>query len=148
MKCHRGHDKRPRYSRYRAVFGSTITELAAQSGCSPALIHVWLSALIPQELKKLDPRLLCCFGNIVQRCEDPRDKKYSYYGGKGVRNFLTIFDLVKLWHRDRAAHMRHPSIDRLDSNGDYTIQNSRFIEMETNRLRRFTKVLDSTGKNP
>jgi hypothetical protein len=40
-----------------------------------------------------------------------------------------------LWFRDKAYLMRHPSIDRIDSNGNYELNNCQFIEMKRNRVK-------------
>ncbi len=83
----------------------------------------------------VDP-LYKLLNNINQRCNYPKDKKYKYYGGKGIKNFLTLEDLKYLWNRDRAGLMKQPSIDRKNGNGNYTIENCQFIEMEANRKKR------------
>jgi len=77
--------------------------------------------------------LLCL---IKQRCNYPKDKKYKYYGGKGIKNYLSYENLCFLWERDKAIKMKHPSIDRIDSNKDYTLENCQFIEMAINRIKR------------
>lgn len=81
----------------------------------------------------LESKLKKTLSNITARCETPTAKKYSNYGGKGIKNFLTIADLIKLWHRDSAKDMRQPSIDRKDSDSDYTQENCRFVEFDDNR---------------
>lgn len=73
--------------------------------------------------------------NIKQRCEYPNDKKYKYYGGKGIKCLLTMSDLKFLWERDKANLMKQPSIDRLNPSGDYTLENCQFIEMQVNRKK-------------
>ena len=73
--------------------------------------------------------------NIRQRCNNPNDPKYVYYGGKGIKTFLSRNDIMEIWFRDKADMMKQPSIDRIDSDGNYTLKNSRFIEMAENRKR-------------
>jgi hypothetical protein len=82
-------------------------------------------------------RLQRLWGNINHRCSNPNDKKYKFYGGRGIKVFLTKEDLLNLWERDKACLLREPSIDRIDSNKDYEIDNCRFIEMNENRTRRY-----------
>lgn len=75
--------------------------------------------------------------NIKQRCNYPKDKKYKYYGGKGIRCFLELKDLIFLWNRDKANLLKQPSIDRINSIKNYTLDNCQFIEMSENRRKRF-----------
>ncbi len=77
--------------------------------------------------------------NIKQRCEYKKDKKYKYYGGKGIKCLLTLKDLTFLWNRDNAQLLKQPSIDRIDGTGNYTLDNCRFIEMSENRKKRVEK---------
>lgn len=72
---------------------------------------------------------------IKARCEHPKQPAYKYYGGKGIKNFLTNKDLEMMWHRDKAYEMKRPSIDRIDSKGDYTIENCRYLEISENARR-------------
>ncbi len=62
------------------------------------------------------------------RCNNPKHKKYKYYGGRGIQLLMNIADFKKLWFRDKAYLMKEPSIDRKDSNGNYTLNNCRFVE--------------------
>lgn len=73
--------------------------------------------------------------NINSRCNNKKDRKFEYYGGKGIKNFLTKKDIVYLWIRDRGFLLKQPSIDRKNSNKNYTRKNCRFIELENNRSR-------------
>jgi hypothetical protein len=72
---------------------------------------------------------------IRQRCSNPRHTVYRYYGGRGIKCFLTIEEIRFLWHRDGADTMKRPSIDRIDSNGNYELSNCRFIEHVENCKR-------------
>lgn len=84
----------------------------------------------------MERRLKKLLSNINYRCNYQLANKYKYYGGKGIRCFLSLEDLRLLWHRDGAAKMKQPSIDRIDVTRDYTLKNCQFIEMEENRKKR------------
>jgi hypothetical protein len=74
---------------------------------------------------------------IKQRCENPNSTFYNYYGGRGIENHFKSYDEVKfLWIRDNASQMKKPSIDRIDSNGHYCLDNCRFIELSENTAKR------------
>ena len=79
---------------------------------------------------KLNNLLQNRLNGINQRCANEKMRCYKYYGGKGIKNFLTRQDLMKLWFRDMAFKMKKPSIDRIDNNGNYIFENCRFIELE------------------
>lgn len=74
--------------------------------------------------------------NIRQRCENPRASKYQYYGGAGIKCRISSAELKAAYYRDHAWEMVCPSVDRIDSNGDYTPANTRWIEFSENRARR------------
>jgi|SRR6185369_15986131 len=83
----------------------------------------------------LDYRLKAILRTVVQRCDDPRHASYRWYGGKGIKNFLTFEDVKYLWFRDNAAAMKRPSLDRCDSSDDYNFDNCRFMELYDNQTR-------------
>lgn len=71
------------------------------------------------------------FTHAQQRC-----RRNSWYIQKGIKNLLTREQVKELWIRDKANLLKRPSIDRIDSNGHYSFENCRFIEL----------YLNSTGK--
>lgn len=80
-------------------------------------------------------KLKICWANLFIRLTNPKHPSYRYYGGKGIKNFLTFDDLKTLWERDGAASMVKASIDRINSDGHYTVENCRFIEQSENSKR-------------
>lgn len=62
----------------------------------------------------------------------------AYYK-RGTKFSMSVEEFKYLWFRDKAALMKRPSIDRIDSNGDYILSNCRFIELEQNRRRYWCK---------
>jgi hypothetical protein len=40
-----------------------------------------------------------------------------------------------MWFRDKAFEMKRPSLDRIDTTGDYCLDNCRFIELKENLHR-------------
>ncbi len=72
---------------------------------------------------------------IKQRCENPNDKNYKYYGDKEIKNYLTLVECEYMYNRDNAWDMNNPSIDRKDNDKHYTLDNCEFIEMTENSAK-------------
>lgn len=78
--------------------------------------------------------------DIKYRCDNPNSPKYKFYGEKGIKNFLDAKDVIFLWNRDNADLLKRASIDRIDSNGNYTLENCRFIEFYDNAMEGLRKT--------
>ena len=60
----------------------------------------------------------------------------SYNGQKRlIRNLISTGEIRELWFRDKAYNMERPSIDRINSTGDYIYENCRFLELIENQKR-------------
>lgn len=86
------------------------------------------------------------YSNAKNRCINPKYKSYPRYGGKGIKFLITMDELKYIWSRDKASLMRKPSLDRINNDGDYAIENCRFIELSENctkgnheKMRRINK---------
>lgn len=87
---------------------------------------------------------------MIRRCENPADKDYHNYGGRGISvcerwrdpksgfaNFLEDMD-----ERSSAGH----SIDRIDNGGNYEPTNCRWAtQAEQNSNQRRTKLISYNG---
>ena len=82
-------------------------------------------------------RWVITLNNVRARCNNKKNPKYKNYGGRGIKTFLSRDNMKYLWFRDKAGNMTQPSIDRINNDDHYTLENSRFIEMEDNRKKRF-----------
>lgn len=94
-----------------------------------------------RERSKLFP-WLAAYKNALARCRNPKHKSYYLYGGRGIKLLMTPNDFKQLWFRDKAHLMERPSIDRIDKDGSYTIENCRYLELteNINRARRRRKL--------
>jgi hypothetical protein len=81
------------------------------------------------------------------RCSNPSHIRYRYYGGKGIKVKMTVDDLVFLWERDKASAMKKASIDRIDSDKDYVVENCRFVELLENTTRARRALCEASVKH-
>jgi hypothetical protein len=58
---------------------------------------------------------------------------------------MTASDVEFLWNRDKAYLMKTPSIDRIDTLGNYSVLNCRFIENLDNKKRIRRKSLSTNN---
>jgi len=72
------------------------------------------------------------YAKAKTRCTNKKTKIYSRYGAKGILFLMTKEQFKFLWMLDNAGAMSHPSIDRVDSKGNYEFSNCRFLEKSEN----------------
>lgn len=76
------------------------------------------------------------WSNMRLRCYDPKHRRYSVYGGKGIRicdawlNSFTAF-----WQDMQEGYTDEMTIDRKNSNGDYEKSNCRWMTLAENSSR-------------
>lgn len=75
------------------------------------------------------------YKRITTRC-----CSHPFYKKMRVKNFLTPKDLEYLWFRDKAYLMKNPTIDRIKSKENYTVKNSRFLELSDNLKHRHRRL--------
>lgn len=72
----------------------------------------------------------------MYRTSNPKFEQYKDYGGRGIKCLITKEELKFLWFRDKAFMLKKPSINRIDNDGHYTVDNCNYIERgENSRLR-------------
>lgn len=127
-------------NKFKNKYGKTGVQLSKELNISYSTLKKWneQNCDIFYKAKELNSmkgnrQLQRVWLNIHYRCENPNDKKYKYYGGKGIRVELTKYELNTLWNRDNANSLKQASIDRINSSKNYVYSNCRFIEMEDNR---------------
>lgn len=98
--------------------------------------------------KRLKEPWFNILNSIKQRCNNPKNKYYKWYGKRGIQNnFKSANDIKFLWFRDKAHLMKKPSIDRIDNDGNYCIENCRFIELSENCRRANEKPIMQFDKH-
>ena len=100
-------------------------------------------------IKKQNPRLYKIWQGIRQRCNNPNDKDYQSYGGRGIKvckEWNKSSETFVKWALDN-GYMDNLSIDRKDVNGDYCPENCHWATwMEQARNKRKQKR-NKTGYN-
>lgn len=82
------------------------------------------------------------FISIKERCNNSKSTTYKKYGERGIKCLITEEELKELWYRDNAFLLKRPSIDRINNDGNYCIENCRFIELSENcKKDKFKSVL-------
>lgn len=79
------------------------------------------------------------WGSMIQRCENPRQDKFRYYGGRGISVCQSWRDSYEAFLND-VGRRPHPSmsIDRINNDGNYEPGNVRWAthKQQANNKRR------------
>lgn len=98
-----------------------------------------------------DSRLYGIYSGMKQRCYNPNNSHYKWYGGKGIticdewmnenglQNFIT-------WSLNN-GYNEHLTIDRIDSNLGYSPTNCRWLSASENSAKRKSIDFDLSSNN-
>lgn len=84
------------------------------------------------------------FNLIKQRCYNPKNPLYKYYGGRGIKiydEWLKNINIFIRWSIDN-GYFPELTIDRIDNDGDYVPSNCRWIEQKEQTRNRRSNVLN------
>lgn len=80
-----------------------------------------------------------------QRCTNPRDYDYTWYGARGIKVDpawgLKNYPVFREWAL-MAGYEPGLTIDRIDPDGDYTAENCRWITIQEQQKNRRKKEKD------
>lgn len=75
-------------------------------------------------------KLYQTYRNMIQRCENPHNTDYRYYGGRGIgvcSEWRNNFESFQKWAYEN-GYDPNLSIDRIDVNGNYKPSNCRWVD--------------------
>lgn len=87
-------------------------------------------------------RLYRIYKHMRRRCSDPKDIRYERYGGRGIRvcDEWSTFEPFAEWALSN-GYDDSLSIDRIDTNGDYTPDNCKWSTNSEQAVNRSTTCL-------
>lgn len=95
---------------------------------------------------KSNTKLYQVYSNVKGRCNNPNNKDYKYYGGKGVRLSEDWERHFTNFYRDmEESYKSGLELDRIDNDGNYSKENCRWITHKAN-IHNTPSNLKSTSK--
>jgi hypothetical protein len=85
--------------------------------------------------------------DMISRCYRVSNKSYPRYGGRGIVVTPSWRTFDGFWEEMKTGYADNLSIDRIDNNGDYTLNNCRWAtRTQQNLNRRDTLFVEYLGK--
>lgn len=92
-------------------------------------------------------RFYSTWNALVQRCTNPKNKKYMDYGGRGIsvcEEWLDVRNFIA-WCELTYPNINNYSIDRIDNYGGYSPENCRWVDKTTQCINQRIKKNNTSG---
>lgn len=76
-------------------------------------------------------RIYQAWGNMKKRCNDPTNKSYVNYGGRGISYDKRWESFENFYEDMKDGYADDLTLDRIDVNKDYSKDNCRWVDMKT-----------------
>ena len=76
---------------------------------------------------------------MLERCYDKKHKAYKNYGGRGIKVNIGRREFVSWYLSTVSDDMIQPTVDRIENDGDYEINNIQIISRSDNAKKMLTE---------
>lgn len=76
-------------------------------------------------------RIYIAWTNMKRRCNDPNNKQYHNYGGRGITYVAEWEEFMGFYKDMKVGYSDNLTLDRIDLDGDYSLVNCRWADKET-----------------
>lgn len=83
--------------------------------------------------------------HMIQRCTNPNNTHYKYYGGRGIRVSDAWRESFSKFYEDMGECPDGYSLDRINPNGDYCFENCRWVDKTTQQYNQNIRSDNSSG---
>ena len=84
------------------------------------------------------------WSTMIQRCTNPKNTHYAYYGGRGIKVYPRWLDF-KMFLADIGERPEGTTLDRVDNGGHYSPNNCRWVSRKVQALNRRSNVFHIIG---
>ena len=87
------------------------------------------------------------WNHMVGRCNNPKNKKYMDYGGRGIsvcEEWLNVSNFVA-WAEETYPNIEGISLDRIDNDAGYSPENCRWADRTTQNINQRIKKNNTSG---
>src|ERR1700677_1723692 len=95
-------------------------------------------------VKRKSPTYITWDG-IIQRCSNPKHKKFSIYGGRGI-TVCSRWEVFSNFLEDMGERPTNHTIDRIDNNGNYEFENCRWATYSQQNFNKTAKLIEFNGE--